>query len=136
MLLVNDTNDYQQLVRRDAETAAEEAGIVLEVQTAANDFMKQIRQIYDLVRREPEARPKFIFLFPVRDASLEHVLRDAARAGIGCAILNRRPKYLENLRQEFPGIALGPLAPTRWRWGVCRPGRPPRSCRAAALSSM
>jgi ribose transport system substrate-binding protein len=111
LLLVNDTNEYQQAVRRDAEEAARHAGVALDVHAAGNDFVQQIRQLYECLRREPAERPRLVFLFPVRDGSLEYALRDIARAGVGCAILNRRPKYLDALRREFPDVPFGSIGP-------------------------
>ena len=111
ILLINDSNEYQQLIRRDAEDAARASELALEVHVAGNDVAEQIRQLYACVKREPDMQPKFLFLFPVRDGSLEYALRDVARAGIGCAILNRRPKYVDEVRAEFPAAPLGTISP-------------------------
>lgn len=117
ILLTNDTNEYQRLIQRDAADAARRSDLQLELHVAGNDVAEQIRQFYGCVRRAPEEQPRFLMLFPVRDGSLEYALRDAARAGIGCAILNRRPPYLREMRAEFPGVPLGTISPDQVEMG-------------------
>jgi len=109
--LVNDTNDYQRAIRNDAENAAARLGFELEVGHAQGDVIQQIKQVYECINRPPAARPRVLMLFPVKDASFERVLRDAANAGILCAILNRQPEYVENLRREYPKACFGTVSP-------------------------
>jgi ABC-type sugar transport system substrate-binding protein len=109
--LVNETNDYQLLIKSDAEAAARRLGFELEFQSAEGDVIRQIKQLYECINRPPEARSKVLLLFPVKDASLERVLRDAAAAGMLCAILNRHPDYVQSLRREFPEAWFGTVSP-------------------------
>jgi ABC-type sugar transport system substrate-binding protein len=109
--LVNDTNDYQLSIKNDAAEAARRLGFELEVQDAQGDVILQIKQVYEIINRPPERRPRVLMLFPVKDASLERVLRDAAAAGIVCVILNRRPDYVQRLRREFPAVPFGTVGP-------------------------
>jgi ribose transport system substrate-binding protein len=111
--LVNDTNDYQLLIRHEATAAAARLGFELEVQPAQGDVIQQIKQVYECINRPPETRPKVLLLFPVKDASLERVLRDAANAGILCAILNRQPDYVQTLRRDFPQAWFGTVSPSQ-----------------------
>ena len=109
--LVNETNDYQLLIKADAMAAAQRLGFELETQSAQGDVIQQIKQLYECINRPVETRPRVLMLFPVKDASLERVLRDAAAAGILCAILNRRPDYVNTLRREFPQACFGTISP-------------------------
>lgn len=109
--LVNETNDYQLLIKADAEAAAARLGYELEVQSAQGDVIQQIKQLYECINRPVETRPRVLMLFPVKDGSLERVLRDAAHGGILCAILNRRPDYVQTLRRDFPEAWFGTVSP-------------------------
>jgi ABC-type sugar transport system substrate-binding protein len=111
LLLINDSNEYQRGVRADAEAAARRLDVTLDVQYAHNDVVQQIRQLYACARAGPESRPCLVAVFPVRDGSFELVLRDAAAAGVGCVMLNRRPKYLQDVRRMFPAIPFGTIGP-------------------------
>ena len=133
LLLVNDNNEYQQLVYEDAKAAALRHGLTLEASFAQNDVVKQFGQLYEYVRRPPEARPRVALLFPVRDGSFELALRDAAAAGIACATLNRRPKYLAQLRAAFPGLPFGSVSPDQHEIGRIQ-GR--QACSLAPAGSL
>ena len=135
--LVSDTNDYQLTVRSDAAEAAQRLGFDFDVQNAQGDVILQIKHVYEYINRPPETAAAVLLLFPVKDASLERVLRDAANAGITCAILNRRPDYVQNLRREFPEARFGTVGPDQMR-GRPHPGPPApgaRSPRAASSST-
>jgi ABC-type sugar transport system substrate-binding protein len=116
--LVNETNDYQLLLRADAQAAARRLGFELDIQSAEGDVIQQIKHLYECINRPPESRPRVLMLFPVKDASLERVLRDAANAGILCAILNRRPDYVQTLRREFPQAWFGTVGPDQAEAGA------------------
>lgn len=111
LFLVNDNNDFQLSVRDDVQSAATRLGYDLEVQIAQGDPIAQIRQLYACIHRPPETRPKALLLIPVRDATLEQMVRDAIAANMGCVILNRHPAYMAALRGEFPKVALGTVGP-------------------------
>ena len=106
LFLVNDTNDFQIAVRDEVKAAASTLGYEVEPFIAEGDAITQIRQIYACIRRPPEERPKALLVIPVRDATLEQMVRDAIAAGMGCVILNRHPTYMDALRREFPSVAL------------------------------
>ena len=109
--LVNESNDYQLLIKVDAAAAAQRLGFEFEVQLAQGDVIRQIKHLYECINRPAHTRPKVLMLFPVKDASLERVLRDAAGAGMLCVILNRRPDYVQTLRREFPEAWFGTVGP-------------------------
>jgi ABC-type sugar transport system substrate-binding protein len=115
--LVNETNDYQLLIKADALAAAQRLGFELGIQSAQGDVIQQIKQVYEWINRPPETRPRVLMLFPVKDASLERVLRDAAHAGMLCIILNRRPDYVDTLRREFPQAWFGTVSPDQLEVG-------------------
>lgn len=117
LLLVNDSNEYQQLILGDARSTARRLEVEIDVSFAQNDIVQQIRQLYEYIRRPPELRPRVALLFPVRDGSFEVALRDAATAGIACAMLNRRPQYLAHLRTQFPAVPLGSVSPDQFEIG-------------------
>ena len=119
---VNDTNDYQILLREDATAAAARLGFALDVLHANGDALLQIKQVYECINRPPEARPRVLLLFPVKDASLERVLRDAVNAGILCVILNRRPEYVQTIRREFPLTSIGTVGPDQIEAGRIQGG--------------
>jgi ABC-type sugar transport system substrate-binding protein len=123
MLLVNDTNDYQQVIRTDAESAARSQGMTVDFHFAQDDLVLQIRQLYACTRSDPGDRPELIFLFPVRDGAFENALRDACHAGVGCTFLNRRPRYLRDLRREFPALPLGSIGPDQVEIGRIQGGQ-------------
>src|SRR5205814_7509847 len=47
-----------------------------------------------------------ILVSPVRETVLRLAAFDAARAGIGCVVLNRLNDYVEGLRRDYPGVPL------------------------------
>jgi ABC-type sugar transport system substrate-binding protein len=117
MLLINDTNEYQRLILADAQAAGRRADIAVDAFFAGNDVAQQIRQVYACSRADAQARPSILFVFPVRDGSFEFALRDAALAGIGCMMLNRRPPYMKDLRRDFPALPFGSVGPDQLEIG-------------------
>lgn len=115
--LFNEANDYQRALRQDAMAAAQRRGFTLEVESAGNDFVEQVRKIHACVHRPPELRPQFLMVFPVREGALEHVFRQALQAGIGCVVLNRRPAYMEALHRDFPLVPLATVGPSQTEAG-------------------
>jgi ABC-type sugar transport system substrate-binding protein len=111
LFLVNDTNEYQQLLRGDGEAAARRAGFDIEVHVAKDEPSQQIRDLHACIRREPDARPRALLVFPVREGSLHKVGQDAGIGGIGWVSLNRHPGYVDDLRRQFPALPIGTVGP-------------------------
>ena len=111
LFLVNDTNDFQLTVRDDAKAAGTRLGYEVEVHVAQGDAIAQIRQMYSCIHRPVEGRPKALLFIPVRDATLEQMVRDATAGGMACVILNRHPPYVEALRRESPNVTVGTVGP-------------------------
>jgi ABC-type sugar transport system substrate-binding protein len=106
LFLVNDTNDFQVAVRDEVKATALAFDLDVEVLVAQGDPIAQIRQIYACIRRPAAERPRALLVIPVRDATMEQMVRDAIAAGMGCIVLNRHPAYMEALRKEFPTMPL------------------------------
>lgn len=90
----------------DAKLAAERAHLDLEVVYAENNAVLQIQQLYRFVHALEADRPAAIIVETVVGEGLERVARNAARAGIGWVILNRKVSYLDSLRQEWPKLVI------------------------------
>jgi ABC-type sugar transport system substrate-binding protein len=102
-------NDFQTAQARSAEEAAQKLGIEAEVTFADNDAVNQSTQILKAIQNRAESRPDAIVLEPVSATALPQAARAACAAGIGWAVLNRRPDYLPDLRRTaaVPAFAIG-----------------------------
>jgi ABC-type sugar transport system substrate-binding protein len=102
--LVDNKNDFQQLLREDAEGAARKASILLDVLWSGPDLSGQINALQDRLGATP--RPDAFLVMAVRDRGIARLVREAARAGIHWLFINRSEDDLEALRQEFPAVAI------------------------------
>jgi hypothetical protein len=69
----------------------------LEIVFADNDAVNQSTQLVTAIQSRVESRPDAIVVEPVGGTGLPQVARAASAAGIGWAVLNRRPTYLSDL---------------------------------------
>jgi ABC-type sugar transport system substrate-binding protein len=97
-------NDYQQLMRWDAEQAARRQSIALEVHSAGKDADRQINQIQNAISGPAPTRPDLILVSPVREQMLLPAVRAAARAGIHWGFLTRWLDAITELRREHPHV--------------------------------
>ena len=97
--LHSDENDFQMAQAQAAEEAADRLGIRAEIIFADNDAVNQSTQILKAIQNPAESRPDAIVLEPVSGSALPQVARAACSAGIGWAVLNRNPDYLQELRR-------------------------------------
>lgn len=97
--LCTDDNDYQCEQAIDAEQAARQLGVDIEVLYAQNDSLCQSQQLLQAIQSSSSARPDAIVLEPVGGTALPVVARAAAAAGIGWVILNREADYIGEIRQ-------------------------------------
>jgi inositol transport system substrate-binding protein len=107
LFLVDSSNEFQQLLREEAETAARRAGLGLQAHFTGEDFSAQLTQVRNGVSRSP----KGVLVMAVRDRGLGRVAAEAARAGVHWIFLNRSEDDLGELRRQFPGIALSVVCP-------------------------
>jgi ribose transport system substrate-binding protein len=91
-------NDFQVAQAQNAEDTAHKLGSDAEIVFADNDAVNQSTQLLRAIQSRVESRPDAIVVEPVGSAALPQVARAASAAGIGWAVLNRRPDYLSDLR--------------------------------------
>ena len=103
---LSEDQEFQVMQAADAKLAAGRAGLDLEVLYAENNAVLQIQQLYRFVHAPEEERPAVIIVETVVGEGLERVARNAALAGIGWVLLNRKVGYLESLRQEWPRLPI------------------------------
>ena len=93
-------NDFQVAQAQCAESAARKLGIEVQIVFAEDDAVNQSTQLLKAIQGPSESRPHAILLEPVGATALPQVAKAASTAGIGWAVLNRRPEYLAELRQQ------------------------------------
>jgi ribose transport system substrate-binding protein len=91
-------NDFQVAQAQSAEDAARKLGVDAEIVFADDDAVNQSTQLLKALQSRVESRPDAIVVEPVGATALPQVARAASAAGIGWAVLNRRPDYLAELR--------------------------------------
>src|SRR5277367_6671029 len=92
-------NDFQIAQASAAEKAAHKLGVDAEITFADNNAVNQSTQILKAIQNRPESRPDAIVLEPVSGTALPQVARAASAAGIGWAVLNRYPDYMQELHK-------------------------------------
>jgi ribose transport system substrate-binding protein len=92
-------NDFQVAQAQCAKDTARKLGIDAEILLAEDDAVNQSTQILKAIQNQKEARPDAIVLEPVGGTALPQVAKAANTAGIGWAVLSRRPEYLSELRR-------------------------------------
>ena len=117
LLLIDESNEHQRLVRDDALTAARKAGLGLEVYFAEEKVTVQIRQIYECLHRSPDERPVAIIVMPSKATALNRLAREVAQAGLGWIYLHRRMDNVQDLRQEFPDVPICCVSPDQYEIG-------------------
>jgi ABC-type sugar transport system substrate-binding protein len=105
--LLDEGQEFQRLQAEDAQSAAEEGGLDVEVLYAENNAVVQIQQLYQVVHAPADRRPSVVIVHTVAGEGLERLARTAVRAGIGWIVLNRRVAYLDELRHQQPKLPIG-----------------------------
>jgi ABC-type sugar transport system substrate-binding protein len=98
--------EFQVLQAEDARSAAARHGFEIEVLFADMNPVVQIQQLFRFIHLPKDERPAAIVAETVTGEGLERVARNAAQAGIGWVLLNRKVAYLEELRRLHPGLPL------------------------------
>ena len=93
-------NDFQVAQAKNAEDIARKLGSDAEIVFADNDAVNQSTQLLKAIQSRAESRPDAIVVEPIGSAALPQVAQAASAAGIGWAVLNRRPDYLSDLRNK------------------------------------
>jgi ribose transport system substrate-binding protein len=96
--LTTKDNDFQREQAAAAERAAAKLGMKIDVIFADNDAITQSQQLLEVIQSRSASRPDAIVLEPV-GTGFPQVAMEAAKAGIGWAILNRKPDYLAEVRR-------------------------------------
>ena len=91
-------NDFQAAQARCAQDAARKLESDVEIVFADNDAVNQSTQILKAIQSRTESRPDAVVVEPVGATAMPQVAGAASAAGIGWAVLNRRPNYLSDLR--------------------------------------
>src|SRR5208282_5371132 len=92
-------NDFQVAQAQSAEDAARKLGIDVEIIYAGDDAVHQSTELLKAIQSRVESRPDAIVVEPVGRTALPQVAGAASAAGIGWAVMNRRPDYLGELRR-------------------------------------
>lgn len=103
VLLPEETNEFQVLQATEARATAAHLGVDVAVAYADNNAILQIQQLYLALRGE--SKPQAIAIEPIGIQGTETVLRKAAAAGIGVAVLNGTSEVAQRLSRAFPGVA-------------------------------
>jgi ribose transport system substrate-binding protein len=98
--LHNRENDFQVAQAQCAEETARKLGVDAQITSAEDDAVNQSTQLLNAIQSKKEARPDAIVLEPVGGTALPQVATAANAAGIGWAVLNRKPDYLAELRRR------------------------------------
>lgn len=109
--LTEESNPYQDLLKRDAIAAAHRHGFDLEVTFSCLGVARQLKQLRDAIGQPAGSRPHAILVMPAQDGTLLEEVREAARAGIASVVLNRRAAFLQGLRDEFPDLPIFTVSP-------------------------
>ncbi len=97
-------NEFQVLQAADARASAACVKLDGEIVHAEMSAVLQIQQLFKYVHAAE--RPKAIIVEPVAVEGIERVAQKAVSSGIGWAILNSTVDYVDNLRRQYPALAV------------------------------
>ncbi len=92
-------NDFQVAQGQSATDSARKLRSDAEIVFAENDAVNQSTQLLKAIQGPVQSRPDAIVVEPVGSTAMPQVARAACAAGIGWAVLNKRPDYLSDLRR-------------------------------------
>jgi ABC-type sugar transport system substrate-binding protein len=118
MVLVDDTNEFQQLLAREAELAAKKAHLGFAVRASGMsgyDLGAQLKLIDGWL--DGDDRPDALLVLAARDRGLSRTIRAAARRGVHWISLNRTEDDLEAARLEYPGVVVATVCPDEMETG-------------------
>lgn len=110
LALVDGSNQFQQLLKADAEDAGRRAGIEVETIFTGESLAEHLGALRRLIVA-PEKRPAALLVMAVRDHGLDRVVREAAGAGVHFVFLNAVEDDLDAVRREFPSVVVSTVCP-------------------------
>jgi len=110
IVLVDGSNEFQQLLKADAEAAGRTAGIEVETIFTGESLAEHLGALRRLIVA-PEKRPDALLVMAVRDHGLDRVVREAAGAGVHFVFLNAVEDDLDAVRREFPSVVVSTVCP-------------------------
>ena len=100
--LITLDNDYQVDQAVTAEETARRLDVDVQILFADSDAITQSQQLLGIIQSDLESHPDGIIMEPAGGTALPQVAEAAAKAGIGCGILNRDVGYISELRKVYP----------------------------------
>lgn len=110
LALVDESNQFQQLLKADAEAAGRTAGLEVETIFTGESLAEHLGALRRLIVA-PERRPAALVVMAVRDHGLDRVVREAAGAGVHFVFLNAVEDDLDAVRREFPSVVVSTVCP-------------------------
>jgi ABC-type sugar transport system substrate-binding protein len=129
LALVDASNQFQQLLQKDAEASSRRAGLEIETLFTGESLAEHLGALRRLIAA-PERRPKALLVMAVRDHGLDKVVREAAGAGVHFVFLNAVEDDLDTIRREFPAVSISTVCPDEVETGRVQ-GRQMRALVAA-----
>jgi ABC-type sugar transport system substrate-binding protein len=129
LALVDESNQFQQLLRSDAEAAARKSGLEIQTLFTGESLPDHLGALRRLIVA-PERRPRALLVMAVRDHGLDKVVREAAAAGVHFVFLNAVEDDLGAIRREFPAVSVSTVCPDEVETGRVQ-GRQMRALVAA-----
>jgi len=108
--LITEHQEYQRFQAADARQAGKRVDCEVEVVFADGRSVRQIEQLFNLIRLPEDKRPGGIIVEPISGDGHVRVAEAAARAGVGWVTLAYHFDYIDDLRAKHPGIALSSVA--------------------------
>jgi ABC-type sugar transport system substrate-binding protein len=130
LALVDETNQFQQLLKADAEAAGRRSGIEVETLFTGESLAEHLGALRRLIVAA-EKRPDALLVMAVRDHGLDRVVREAAGAGVHFVFLNAVEDDLDAVRREFPSVVVSTVCPDEVETGRVQ-GRQLRALAPAA----
>ena len=114
---------------KSAEETARKLGSDVEIVYADDDAVHQSTELLKVIQSRAESRPDAILVEPVGGMALPQVAGAAVAAGIGWAVLNRKPDYLPDLPQRrsqpLPSSPSVPGSHRNWPHAIKEDNSPP-----------
>jgi ABC-type sugar transport system substrate-binding protein len=116
LALIDESNEFQQILKADAEAAAASAGLQLDVYFTGEDFEGHLEVLRSLIEDEGR-RPQAIVVMATRDHGLARVVRQAAKASVHWVYLNATEDDLSTIRRESPSTVVATVCPDEVQTG-------------------
>ncbi|HXK10413.1 MAG TPA: substrate-binding domain-containing protein [Vicinamibacteria bacterium] len=104
--LLKAEQEFQRLQAKDARETGARLGLEVEVVFAEGHAVVQIQQLFRFIHAPEAERPRAIVVEAATAEGLERVARNAAKAAIGWILVNARVSYVDELRNDHPGLPI------------------------------